>query len=367
MLQNRVNISVARALTSCLAASLVPSVCSAQLVVGGQSALNSYQPSQYLGRFQTSVNRDRGGRRMGAMRGNYRQSMLGRASSRAWGGEASPSPTPYRPADTGTSAGMGRSMYPRRRASALTGYGAPERRMQTSTMYMGGAHQRPGPSVVDILAAGRGRTLLPPAPSEDASLPGTDEPLPKVFAGRREELDQWVDASQDSYIEAGQAQLRKKDYLTARGSFEAARTFNRDRAEPLIGLIQESLCVRHYFRPVQLIRELGSRSPEFAAQPFDVELWHETQEAYDEFLSRFRQDIADTTKAGERVRVLIGYVAWTTGDRERALDQFRRAAAAAPQEEAWVNIIRVLESPVRPKPSVLSEGTASSKPSNLGG
>ena len=107
----------------------------------------------------------------------------------------------------------------------------------------------------------------------------------------------------------------------------------------------------HYRRATQLIRNLGRRTPEAFASRFDVALWHESQERYDEFLRRFRQEIVDTTKAGEMVRVLMGFVAWTTGEREQALSQMKQAAAEVSHEEAWVNLIRVLETPVKARAS----------------
>ena len=166
-----------------------------------------------------------------------------------------------------------------------------------------------------------------------------------IFGSPGERSGEWADAALASQISNGQARLCKKDYTGARCSFDIARTIDPKAVEPRVGMIQTELLVGHYRRATQLIRNLGHRTPEAFATRFDVALWHESQEQYDEFLRRFRRQIVDTTKAGEMVRVLMGYVAWTNGEREQALTQMKQAAVEVSHEEAWVNLIRVLESP----------------------
>ncbi|MBN1347473.1 MAG: tetratricopeptide repeat protein [Phycisphaerae bacterium] len=154
-----------------------------------------------------------------------------------------------------------------------------------------------------------------------------------------------MESSLSSRVLAGQAQLRKKDYATARTNFSIARTIDRSNPDAQVGLIQIALMVGNYHKARQMIGLLGRTAPRVFSGNFDVARWHESQEAYDEFLRRFRDEIRDTTKAGEMIRVLLGYVAWTEGDRQRALGQIKQAAAEVPQELAWVNIIQALESP----------------------
>ncbi len=199
-------------------------------------------------------------------------------------------------------------------------------------------------SVVDILTRTGSVGSLPPAPVFEDSLPELDG-LPKVYTGQGEQMTQWASGALLSHIAAGQAKLRKQDFTGARTSFDIARMIDPRGAEPRVGMIQTSLLIGNYHRATQMIRELGRRSPEVFATRFDIPKWHETQEQYDEFLRRFRQQVADTSKAGEMTRVLLGYVAWTNGDREQALNHLRLATDMVPQEQAWVNMIRVLESP----------------------
>ena len=183
--------------------------------------------------------------------------------------------------------------------------------------------------------------------------------LPASERGREDREAEWVDASLRGHVKAGQARLRKKDYMGARSSFGLAKTLDPELGEPRVGLIQTALLSRNYYRATQMIRQLGRRVPEAFSTPFDIATWHESQEAYDEFLRRFRAEIVDDTKAGEMVRVLMGYVAWTNSDREQALNHIRQAAAQASHEEAWVNMIRVLETPRKARRPAPTTATAS--------
>ena len=107
---------------------------------------------------------------------------------------------------------------------------------------------------------------------------------------------------------------------------------------------------KNYNKAKELIRQLGVIAPQVFSGDFDVAKWHESQEAYDEFLSEFRYKVRDKEKASVADRVVLGYVAWTEGDRQKALEQIRKAAAEVPHESAWVNIIDALESPGGAKP-----------------
>ncbi len=219
--------------------------------------------------------------------------------------------------------------------------------------------RQPSLSVLDILASGGSANRLPPGPLPEEL---DHAPLPLLPASERGWEDQeaeWIDASLAGHVEAGQARLRKKDYTGARSSFGIAKTLDPDQAEPRIGLIQTALLSRNYYRATQMIRQLGRRVPEAFATPFDIATWHESQEAYDAFLRRFRAEIVDDTKAGEMVRVLMGYVAWTNGDREQALNHMRQAAAQVSHEEAWVNMIQVLETPRKARQPAPTTATAS--------
>lgn len=351
-----------------LMALFISPICFAQLVVGGQGSLNSYQPSQNLGRFETGVSRNAAAgsalSRFG--RSAYRPTGLDRSYLRAGAGGGRPM-TPRSSMRQPTGATAWRDEYPTRSASGLSGYGGQRPYLRGSSSYMADYAPRPRESVVDILARGADARYLPAAPLSEEPIEGSADLLPTVYAGPGEQLAQWAKASQRDYVEAGMAQLRKKDLLAARSSFETARLFDPNDPEPQIGLIQTTLLIGHYNQAAMMIRHLCRRAPDFASRPFDVKTWHETQESYDEFTSRFRTTVADTSKTSERNLVLMGYVAWTTGDRQQALDRFRQAAAEVPQERGWVSIIRVLESPVAAEPSELPKETASAEKSSARG
>jgi len=168
--------------------------------------------------------------------------------------------------------------------------------------------------------------------------------LPGVYAGQGEQMEGWADASFYNYLREGQAYLRKKDYTGAQSKFTIARRIAPGRPLPRIGLIQAALLLRHYYRAAQMIQDLCKRAPKAFAVPFDVATWHESEEQYDEFLRQFRQQLIGRTDPGVMGHVLTSYVAWTTGNREEALNQMKQAAAKAPREKAWVKVVEVLES-----------------------
>jgi len=182
-----------------------------------------------------------------------------------------------------------------------------------------------------------------------------------IQQGQGRVLRDWVETSLNSYLGMGQAQLRKRDLNGARNSFDLARLVDPNDPEARVGLIQVDLLAGNYNKAIQMIRELGRRAPQVFATTFDVTVWHETQEAYDEFLRVFRQQTATGGSDNEMLSALTGYTAWTTNDRRAALNQFRQAARLVLQEPAWVNIVRALESPVSTRPSPLATRAASRK------
>ncbi len=210
----------------------------------------------------------------------------------------------------------------------------------------GGAPPRPRKTVLDILASGGKTRDLPYAPVPEIGLeerPATDT---RVTNTQGKELKVWAESSYANRLAAGQDRLRKRDLTEAKTSFSIAHTFDPDQWEPRVGLIQAALLLRRYHKAAQMIRELCMQHPHVLNHPFRVEMWNESQTQYDEFLRQFRQEIVDSTKAGETARALMGYVAWTEGDRNRALNQFQLAADERPQEEAWIGAIEALKAPV---------------------
>jgi hypothetical protein len=216
----------------------------------------------------------------------------------------------------------------------------------------------PSRSILDILASGGRASDLPGTSVGPQVLEGRPLPLPKADETPLPHLQDWVSKSLTGYVSAGQAQLRKardlkdKDLLLsgARSSFGVARMIDPNSPEPRIGLIQVDLLAGNYNKATQMIRDVGRRAPQVFSTPFDLRLWHESPEAYDDFLREFRQQISGIA-ATEVVSALSGYVAWTTNDRQAALNQFKQAARLAPQEQAWVGIIRALESPSGARPA----------------
>jgi hypothetical protein len=212
----------------------------------------------------------------------------------------------------------------------------------------------PSRSILDILASGGRASDLPGTSVGPQVLEGPQLPLPKADESPLPRLEDWVGNSLTGYVSAGQAQLRKakdpndKDLLLsgARNSFSIARMIDPNSPEPRIGLIQVDLLAGNYHKATQMIRDLGRRAPQIFSSQFDVRLWHELPETYDDFLRQFRLQVTGTT---EMPSVLNGYVAWTTNDRQAASNHFKQAAQIAPQEQAWVGIIRALESPATAK------------------
>jgi len=327
-----------------LPSSVLVSSADAQLMSRGVGR-GAYKPSQYVGSFDTGVvNSGTSQAQWMAMRNRMNQ--RSRAEFARLGG---------------TEGGVG---YARGR-----GYTAPSVSEQNetpmgrpSTIVRGydgdslGAYSRSrgnygyssqryvSPSVVDILARGGGFSNLPPAPIGDKTLEEGALPLPRLFEGEGSHLENWANTTVGGLISTGQAQLRKKEWAGARHSFELARLVDPNAPDARVGLVQIELMMGNYNKATQMIRDLGNRCPQALSSRFDISVWHESTEAYDEFLRNFRQQVAGSATANEMVSVLSAYVAWTTGDVQVALSQIRQAARLVPHEQAWVNLARALES-----------------------
>jgi len=327
---------------------VLPSSVQAQMSIGSGSSLTSRRPSNSLGRFSTGVTRNLGAR--GGVDG--RGSQYGKSGPSGRVGRAGRESLDGR--NGRLSGGLG---TPDQGGGGFSGATSRKRhfgrryQLRTSAAYGGGGARPLPPTVVDVLARGGSLAHMPTPTIGEGVFAQSTRTLPTIFGSPTERSGEWAEMAFDSQMANGQARLRKMDYTAARSSFDIARTIDPDAFEPRVGLIQTELLVGHYRRATQLIRNLGRRTPEALASGFDVVIWHESQDRYDEFLRRFRQEIVDTTKAGEMVRVLMGFVAWTTGEREQALSQMKQAAAQVSHEEAWVNLIRVLETPVKARAS----------------
>jgi len=344
-----------------LVLGFVVSFADAQLTPGAVGGRAAYKPSQQLGVFNTGVVRDNryvgqsqfgyGGygsyykSQGGAMRG----SGLGRDTGMGYSGMGfgmggMGGAPPASPDEVGRAPISGPS------ASVTTGLRDIRAGSTMSGRYGDLGPRAPSKSVLDILATGGKADRLPGAPKVgDDVLEGRPViELPKIRDGQGIGLDQWVDEAILTHVMTGQAQLRKKDYAGARNSFSVGKMIDPNSPSPRVGLLQIDLLSGNYNKATQMLRDLGRRAPQVFATRFDVPLWHESQEAYDEFLREFRQQVASGSGASEMVSALTGYVAWTQGDRAAATNQLRQAARLVPQEQAWVNILKMLESPVLP-------------------
>ncbi len=214
-------------------------------------------------------------------------------------------------------------------------------------------------SVLDRIANGHGLRQIPAAAVPEVGLNTSSESLPTVFGDGVGDLEGWAQASKVSRVMTGQAHLRKRDFAGARSSFKMARSIDRDAPLPRIGLLQVEILVGNYRTATVMLKQLAKRSPEVFSSTFDIRAWHGTPEDYDELLGDFKAQIRDTSKASEMVRVLMAYVSWTNGDRQRAVNQIRLASNESPHESAWLNMLRALESPTATEGSGTDNTTAS--------